>query len=54
MESKFFSWLKRVGTKISENKPQFIVNPSEFYLICGIEGYHGKYDGKTHTVSLKT
>ena len=54
MESKFFSWLKRVGIKISENKPQFVVNPSEFYLICSIEGYHGKYDGKTHTVSLKT
>ena len=54
MESRFFSWIKRIGTRISENKPQHITNPLEFYLICKVKGYQGKYDGKRHSIELTT
>lgn len=52
MGNKLFSWIKRLGVKISESKSQYITNPSEFYLICEVEGYQGKYDGKKHSITL--
>ena len=54
MESKIFSWIKKVSTRISEGKPQFVTDPSEFYLISEVHGYRGKYDGKSHSISVAT
>lgn len=53
MESGFLLWIKRIGIRIKESKHLYITNPAEFRLLLETKGYHGKYDGKMHSIHIK-